>query len=176
MWSAQHSSTSSKEWRIFGWKTLIRFFITPLIKSKFSQSQEQCWRQCGNMNAHHSHIFWLCPKIQTFWGNVCTTVAKILGYTIPNNVTVLYFCVLNENVVIKNDWYLCKILLMACKKVITKCWYKTESPSINQWMNKVKEMCLMEKMTFSLPSRGATFSRKWEKWTAFIKTIEDATH
>ena len=57
-------------------------------------------------------------KIQTFWGHVCTTTAEILGYTIPNNVMVLYFCVLNENVVIKKDWYLCKILLMACKKVI----------------------------------------------------------
>lgn len=35
----------------------------------------------------------------------------------PNDVMVLYFCVLNcENVIIKKDWYLCKILLMACKK------------------------------------------------------------
>jgi len=93
--------TSSKRWRIFGWKNLIRFFITPLVKSKFSQSQEQCWRQCGNMNADHSHIFWLCPKIQTFWGHVCTTMAKILGYLIPNNVIVLNFCVLNKNVVKK---------------------------------------------------------------------------
>ena len=145
------------------------------FSSKFSKSQEQCWRECGNMNADHSHIFWLCPKIQIFWGHACTTVGKILGYTIPNNVMVLYFCVLNENVIIKKDWYLCKILLMACKKAITKCWYKTEPPSINQWMDKVKEMCLMEKMTFSLRFRGATFLRKWEKWTAFIKSNVDAT-
>ena len=34
------------------------------------------------------------------------TVGKILGYTIPNNVMVLYFCVLNENVILKKDWYL----------------------------------------------------------------------
>lgn len=118
MWSAQHSSTNSKS-----------FFSTPFIKSKFSQSQEQCWRQCGNMNA--DHFFGSCPKIQTFWGNVCMTVGKILGYTIPNSVMVLYFCVFNENVIIKKDWYLCKILLMACKKAITKCWYKTEPPSLN---------------------------------------------
>lgn len=65
---------------------------------------------------------------------------------------------------------------MACKKVITKCWYKTESPSINQWIDKVKEMCLMEKMTLSLRSSGATFHRKWEIWTAFIRSIEDDTH
>ena len=133
------------------------------------------------MNADHSHIFWLCPKIQTFWGHVSTTMVKILGYPIPNNVMVLYFCVLNENVVIKKDWYLCKILLMACKKVITKCWYKTEAPSTNQWMDKVKEMCLMEKMTFSLRSRGngrnglllskqlrTLCADKWRHWTLYI--------
>lgn len=71
------------------------------------------------------------------------TAGKIWGYTIPNNVMVLYFCVLNENGIVKKDWYLCKILLMACKKATTKCWYKTESPSLSQWMDRVKEMCLM---------------------------------
>ena len=67
MWSSQHSSTSSKKWKIFGQKNMIRFFITPLINRKFSQSQQQCWRQSGNMNADHSYIFRLCPKIQTLW-------------------------------------------------------------------------------------------------------------
>ena len=77
-------------------------------------------------------------------------LGKILGYIVPNNVIVLYFCVLNENVVIKKDWYLCKILLIACKKATTKCWYKTESPSLNQWMDRVKDLCTMEKITISL--------------------------
>lgn len=34
MCRTQHTSTSSKEWREFGWKNLIRFFITPHIKTK----------------------------------------------------------------------------------------------------------------------------------------------
>ncbi len=176
MWSAQHSSTSSRKWRIFTWKNRIRFFITPHIENKLSQSQGRCWRRCGHSNADHSHIFWSCPKIKTFWEHVCLTVGKILGYKIPNNVMALYFCVLKDYVIIKKDQYLCKILLLACKKTITKNWYKTESPSLNQWMDKVKEICAMEKMTFCLRSRGVTFSRKWEKWITYIRGTEDATN
>lgn len=71
------------------------------------------------------------------------TAGKILVHTIPNNVMFLYFYVLNENGIVKKNWYLCKILLMACKKATTKYWYKTESPSLSQWMDRVKEMCLM---------------------------------
>lgn len=35
MLKAQHTSRSSKNWRIFGWKCLVNFFITPKIRSKF---------------------------------------------------------------------------------------------------------------------------------------------
>ena len=41
----QHSSTSSKRWREFGWKNLTRFFVTPQIKSKQTGLQQKCWRQ-----------------------------------------------------------------------------------------------------------------------------------
>ena len=74
MWNTQHSSTSSKKWREFGWKNLVRFFITPLIKSRHSHSHQPCWRLCGHMDANHSHIFWMCPKIKMFWTNICLTL------------------------------------------------------------------------------------------------------
>lgn len=57
MWDTQHSTKSSKKWREFGWKNLVRFFITPYIKNRQSQSRQQCWRLCGHVDADHSHIF-----------------------------------------------------------------------------------------------------------------------
>lgn len=173
MCSTQHSSTSSKRWRVFG---LINVLITPQVRSKLSQSPEQCWRRCGNMNTNHSHIFWLCPNIQIFWENVCLTMTEMLEYKFPSNVESLYFCILKDDVIWKKDWYLCKILLMACKKAITKNWYKTESASLNQWMDRVKEIYAMGKTTFCLRNREVAFHRKWEKCTAYIKGIEDPTY
>ena len=62
----QHTSTSSKRWREFGWKNLIRFFITPKIKNKQLGEQQQCWRQCGNPGAHIYHLRKICQKTPAY--------------------------------------------------------------------------------------------------------------
>ena len=59
MCRTQQTSTSSKRWREFGWKNLIRFFITPHIKNKQLGEQQQCWRQCGQ-SANHTRFLDLC--------------------------------------------------------------------------------------------------------------------
>ena len=57
---AHHSSTSSRTWREFSWKNLIRFFITPKVKSKQLNKSQKCWRECGSYNVDHAHVFWNC--------------------------------------------------------------------------------------------------------------------
>lgn len=66
MCETQQTSTNSLTWREFNWKNLTRFFITPNSKSKQLFKQQKCWRQCGEINANHTHVFWCCPKIETF--------------------------------------------------------------------------------------------------------------
>ncbi|XP_076740712.1 4-hydroxy-2-oxoglutarate aldolase, mitochondrial isoform X1 [Maylandia zebra] len=85
MWEWQWRSTSSKSWREFGWKTLIRFFITPCQKAHYDGNPPVCWRNCGYQGAHHTHIMWDCPVLRTYWkdihgaiGGVCA-LANVLG-------------------------------------------------------------------------------------------------
>ena len=74
----QHTSTSSKRWSAFRWKNVICFFITPHIKDRQLDKEQHCWRQCGQLNANHSHVFWYCVKVQTFWISVITILEEIL--------------------------------------------------------------------------------------------------
>ena len=67
IWRTHQSTTSSHAWRLFCWKNLIRFFITPKFQNKYLSVPQPCWRKCGATNLDHSHVFWLCPKIINFW-------------------------------------------------------------------------------------------------------------
>ena len=99
MCKTQQTSTSSKRWREFGWKNLIRFFVTPHIKNKQLGEQQQCWRQCGQMSANYSHVFWSCVNLQGFWDNVVRVLEKIFSYRIPRDPRILYLGLIPESII-----------------------------------------------------------------------------
>ena len=72
----QTTTANSRSLREFGWKNVMRFFITPKITAlqTGTQSRGFCWRQCGTSMVNHFHVFWACPKIQLFWREVATEI------------------------------------------------------------------------------------------------------
>uniref|UniRef100_A0A3Q2ZLE5 Reverse transcriptase domain-containing protein n=2 Tax=Kryptolebias marmoratus TaxID=37003 RepID=A0A3Q2ZLE5_KRYMA len=50
IWKTQITTSSSRIWREYCWKNVIRFFITPKITSKFKSRVQPCWRDCGALN------------------------------------------------------------------------------------------------------------------------------
>lgn len=168
MFKTQQTSTSSKRWREFGWKNLVRFFITPRIKSKQLGQQQYCWRQCGQLDASHAHIFWSCLKIQTFWDAVLRVMGEVFGYNIPNNPLYIYLGLISDNVIRKEDVYLFKILSLAAKKAITRTWLSSEPPGLNHWLDVVEEIRTMEQMTYSLRIKTELCTARWSKWHLYV--------
>lgn len=162
-----HQTTSqSLIWREFNWKNLIRYFITPNIKSKQMKVQQPCWRLCNHVNSDHTHVFWKCTNIQPFWRNVYSVLCEVLGYKIPNSCLVLYLGHL-EGLVHKEDQYLVKILLAAGKKAITKNWLRTDTPNDKQWMLIIDGILEMERLTYKLRLKEHLFLRDWGKWLTY---------
>jgi len=97
------------------------------LTGKFLSIVQPCWRKCGAVNVDHSHIFWLCPEIVKFWGNVHLVIVKILGW----HIQVLYVSLGNmtTHIVFGEDGYLLKVLLVASKKAIMKKWHTIGPPS-----------------------------------------------
>ena len=164
MWEFHQSTTNSRIWREFSWKNLIRFFITPKIKSKQTKNTIQCWRECGNNNVDHTHIFWKCPKIENFWKTIHEQIQRILGYDFSMDCKTLYLGSLVEGGIGDEDWYLVKILLAAAWKAITRKWGQTEPPNQSQWEGLVEDIYIMEKLTFRLRLQEERMDKKWQKW------------
>ena len=166
MCEMQHTTTNSRTWREFGWKNLTRYFITPKLKGKQTGSQHACWRLCGERDANHTHIFWSCDKLNPFWESVQNIMKDILGYVIHRDCKVMYLGNL-KNCVPEKDRYLTKVLLVTSKKAITRNWYRAEPPTTNQWIEIIKEVYIMERMTHRLRMKENIFLIKWEKWMQY---------
>ncbi len=166
-WETQCSTTNSLTWRDFGWKSLICFFITPKQKSKWTRTQLPCWRECGSMQVDYAHVFWLCPQIRSFWEKTGRLLSKLLGLNSIESFVVLYLGAIPKGLC-KGDTYLLKILLVACKKAVTKCWLQINPPSMDLFINTVSAIRSMEMMTLTLRLQKDKGEHYWRKWDCYL--------
>lgn len=103
IWQTQQTSTSSWMWRLHRWKNTIRYFITPKITGKHTLLIQPCWRKCGDINVHHSHIFWSCPKVSPFWKDIQIILIRLLGYNIPKTSIFLYLSNISKKYLKQTD-------------------------------------------------------------------------
>ena len=153
------TTTSSGLWREFSWKNMIRFFISPKVKSLQTGTPESgnCWRKCNNTMAGHFHVFWYCPIIQRFWQEIISNINTIMGFEIEHKFTDIYLCNISGGLSTP-DKYLLKILLVAAKKAITKKWLDS-----NPYERRVDSHCL----TFSVRLCTEKFYKYWLKWIMY---------
>ncbi len=167
---SQWETTCSSTWREFGWKNITRFFISPEQK-KLKEMGSGCWRQCGEENANHYHIFWGCPPIAPFWQGVHKCMKDILKMDIPFKFEILYSGKIEWEFSATKGKYLFNIMMVAVKKCIARKWLKTEVPMIDEWMEIMYEILVMERMTFTLRLQQEKLIKYWGSWIDYRKPL-----
>ena len=168
----QWKCTNSHTWREFGWKCLIRFFITPKQKAHFSEGEATCWRQCGSREANHWHIFWDCPVIKNFWAEFHRSINTIFNTNLQLEFAILFLG--HPNLQKRSDEYLFGVLISACRKVLTRHWLLPEAPTINEWIDLVNDIYVMEQITFSLRLQKEKFIKYWANWVKYVVPLRPA--
>lgn len=165
IWTFQWSSTNSLFWREHCWKTVVRYFKTP-VQGKCANTPT-CWRQCGSEEANHSHIIWACPKLNTYWKEVHKTLNSVFWIDIPFTFESIYLGNVND-LEQRSDKKLLQALLAASKKNITKKWLTSAPPSLHGWIDIILEIFKMEKLTYIINIRKNEFYCIWNKWINYI--------
>lgn len=157
-----HKGINSNMWKEFDWKTKTRFFRTPSVISKFvdNPAAMYCWRRCG-MVGDHSHIFWDCPKILSFWLEIKNEIDKIMGINITLTQSQFLFDLAPDGSYNRNQKHLLHILLMTARKMVTVKWMNPQSPTIIEWKQRLKEVYVLESLTARLQLRSDVFGRRW---------------
>ena len=163
----QWKISSSGTYRMFSWKMLSRYFFSP-AQSSHQLGPPSCWRKCGSQLAHHYHLFWTCPLIVTFWQKIHVEIEIILQEKIPLNWDEFLFGLVHSIPSNLKTKQLFGILTVAAKKAITRKWLKADIPSLDNWYDKIHEIYIMERITFSMRLQENTFEEIWKKWRIYI--------
>ena len=165
--SEAHKVTNSNSWREYQWKIISRFFKTPLLTARAGTTPtSECWRQCGDQVGNHTHIFWTCPKLRQFWNTVYRDINRIFDMQIPQDFKTAILGITPTGFEGRKNIYLLQILLAAAKKTITINWLGVHPPTHEQWLNKIKEIRDMERITYLVRLQNEQFIKKW---TPFVR-------
>ncbi len=118
-----------------------------------------------------AHIFGTYPFIQPFWTDIQAATKMILVFEVEFSCLSFYLGNISEDLN-TCDKYLLKILMVAGKKVITRCWLHSEPPTLNQWRDIVKNIYSMEQITFVLRLQKQRGEEYWKKWNTYPAKIE----
>lgn len=70
------------------------------------------------MVGDHTHIFWDCSKIQTFWKNVKEELEKLLSVDLPMDPLLFLLDVFPDHLLTSEQCYILHVLLMIARKTI----------------------------------------------------------
>ena len=73
----------------------------------------------------------------------------------------------------KDDAYLLKVLLAASKKAVTKCWLQKNSPTVGLFVNIVKQLHLLERITYSIRLQKELGEKRWGKLSVYLASQTD---
>lgn len=77
------------------------------------------------------------------------------------------------DVVMREDFYLIKVLLAASKKAVTRNRLNVNTPKQEQWLEIVQDIFVMEKFTYLLRVKEDTFKKNWEKRNIYVRHDTD---
>lgn len=147
-------------------KCLTRMYLTPDRVHKIHRDKSQfCWRGCSEMGSM-AHIWWLCPEMKRFWGEVRKFIKVITNLDVPNDPWICLFHMSD----MPTKTYLRTLLphlIDAAKSLIPKYWQRKERPKMREWFNKINEIQCLEYLRFSEGTKMGAFETKWKDWEKF---------
>lgn len=152
-------------------KLLTRFYLTPSRLHKcFPSSSDHFWH-CREEDGSLLHIFWSCPRLQSFWGDICRIIQEFTEYVIPEDAA---FFLLHHSKISAKAYKksLVRHLLNVAKACIPLFWKQQSPPTSAHWLRKVEEVKKMEDLILTAQHRRETFTKTWDMWNIFIFSDE----
>ena len=121
------------------------------------------------MTGDHTHVFWACPKIQSYWTEIKNELGKIFRRDIQIEPQLALLDIL-QLAYDKEQVDILHILMMVARKMITINWMNPNPPTIQQWQQKIKQVYNMESLTAQLQMKMELFGKRWRIVADYLET------
>lgn len=131
-------------------KLIYWWYLTPQkikikIKRVFPQTDGKSWK-CQKDDTGFLHMWWGCCRIKAFWYQVHEIIQEIFGRERSQTPRVMLLCDFSGCKIGVLGPLLAGMLIVAAILIMSK-WKLPEIPTISEWLNNIRYIDLMCKLT-----------------------------
>ncbi len=128
--------------------------------------------KCQSSVATLLHSFALCPKIQSFWVDVCSTVSEVMDTRIKPEPLLIILGISDniKNLNTTQQRFLSYCLITA-KKLIRTLWKSATVPTSKMWLEDLTNTLHLERIRYALKNRLQQFNRTWKPLILYLAAV-----
>uniref|UniRef100_A0A8C5M042 Reverse transcriptase domain-containing protein n=1 Tax=Leptobrachium leishanense TaxID=445787 RepID=A0A8C5M042_9ANUR len=144
-------------------KLFLRWYMTPAQLHRISPSEPaSCWRCLGD-KGDYLHIWWSCPRLRSYWGEVAAHIKEITGSDLTFEPASYLLNMLQYSTdTFKNS--LLAILLSAARGTIPMYWRQRVIPTVRDWVTRVEKIRGFEDLHYTAQGKYDLFYAVWWPW------------
>ena len=150
-------------------KMIYRWYLTPVKLAKmYRNCDNTCWK-CRGSEGSFFHMWWACRKASGYWEIIYNELKKILKFTVPKKPEAFLLGIVGSEIPKK-----CKKVYMyaitAARILYAQRWKQEETPSKEEWLQKMMEFAEMAKLMATLRDQEENiFYQEWKCFADYIR-------
>lgn len=167
------STTSCARLGLIQFKVLHRVHFSKSRLSEMYPEVEDTCDKCHGSPCHLSHMFFLCPELNSFWTGYFSIMSTVLGVNLQACPLIAIFGIPDASLAlnsIQKDIIAYTSLL--ARRSLLLHWKSAKYPSIFRWLKDTMFFLKLEKIKYTL--RGCTdkFFHKWQPFISYFTNLE----
>ena len=125
--------------------------------------------RCGTAEGSLSHLFWQCPIITTFWGDIFNWFSRQMEIVIqPDCCLAIFGCSDETRALPSHQKQMLRAGMVAAKKCILVNWKSPTSPCFKRWLNEMLSIAKLEQIRHDGQNTQTKFQKMWRPFLALL--------
>lgn len=154
-------------------KVVLRAHLTNARLADIYPDTDPSCPRCKGQPANHTHMFWSCPTLTTFWSDIFNTFTKIYGETVnPNPLTAIFGISPPSCPLSRNARDVIAFTTLIARRSILLNWKQQSPPNFTRWIRETMYFLKLEKIRFTLKRTTQLFLETWRPFLDYFTDLQ----
>lgn len=171
-----HTSSTSALHGLIQLKVVHRVHLTQARLARIYPNVEPFCPRCRGQPADLIHMFWLCPKLSSFWQDIFKAFSEMFGTQFnPNPISAVFGLIPEEcrDLLPNKAYVIIAFSTLLARRLILLKWKQQAPPSFVHWIKEVLYFLKLERIKYTIKGSTQAFVKTWRPFWDYYDSLQE---